>query len=243
MRTTECAPTDTETNNFIAAIDGDLSFASMQKANPSQHGKVLKLHVPLLWNIVPSSLLRLVQYCTSRLTPSWKERELIILGNYIYRFYDKSSRSIKGSPIALDEIDARFVTKRTDDTTSTPNYSYRGANIGGGAVEDLPPFCHAVFSVSSVGKTRFYAVATEEEAIAWVNSIRQGQQECVKRKMGHAGHVPYPSAWEYFDRMGERAVNKSVRIKEHVARQERRETEMTQLGDVPTGSMSMGYYG
>jgi len=89
-----CACTDTNTNNCIAAINGDLSFASMKKANPSQHGKVIKLHISLLWNIIPSFLQRLVKYCTSRFILSWKEHELIILGNYIYHFYDKSSRSI-----------------------------------------------------------------------------------------------------------------------------------------------------
>ena len=69
----------------------------------------------------------------------------------------------------MDGIDARFITKRTSGTTSTPNYSFRGANIGGGSVEDLadlPPFCHAVFSIFSTRKTWFYAVATEKEAVA-----------------------------------------------------------------------------
>jgi len=50
-----------------------------------------------------------------------------------------------------------------------------------------------------------------------VNSIRQGQQECVKRKMGYVEHVPYPRTLEYFDWMGEHVVKKNVRIKEHVA--------------------------
>ena len=128
-------------NNSIAVIDRDLSFASMKKSNPTQHGKVLKLHFPLLWNIIPSFLQQLIRYCTSRIIPSWKKWKLIILGNYIDRFYDKSSRSMKGSPIALDEIDACFVTKRTNWTTSTPNYSYQELNLGGGAVEDLET-CH-----------------------------------------------------------------------------------------------------
>ena len=77
IRWSICIPTNTETNNFIPSIYGDLSFASMKKANPSQHGKVLKLHVPLLWNIIPSFLQQLVRYCTSHLTLIWKERELI----------------------------------------------------------------------------------------------------------------------------------------------------------------------
>jgi len=165
IRWSICAPTETETNNFISTIDGDLSFASTKKANPSQHGKVLKLHVLLLWNIIPSFLQQLVRCCTSRLAPIWKKNELIILGNYIFCFYDKSSRSIKGSPIALDEIDASFITKRTDGTTSNPNYFYLGVNIGGGTVEDLealPSFCHAVFSISLIRKTRIYAVVTRE---------------------------------------------------------------------------------
>jgi len=106
-------------------------------------------------------------------------------------------------------------------------------NIGGGTIEDLenlPLLCHAVFSILLIRKTWFYAMATNEEAFASVNSIRQGQQDYVKRKMGYAGHVQCLKVWEYFDRMEERAVKKNLRIKEHVARQERREMEMTQLG-------------
>ena len=115
-------------------------------------------------------------------------------------------------PIALDEIDKRFLTKRTDRTNSTPNDSYRGASIGGGNVEDvedledLQPLCHAVFSTLLIRKMRFYAMVTKENSAVLVNSTNQGQQECVKRKMKHAEYVPYLRTLEYFDQMGDRAV-------------------------------------
>jgi len=72
-------------------------------------------------------------------------------------------------------------------------------NIGGGTIEgleDLPPLCHAVFSILLIRKTWFYAMATNEEAFALVSSIRQGQQDYVKRKMVYAEHVQCPRVWE-----------------------------------------------
>jgi len=237
-----------EMNDFIPSIDGDLSFASLEKASPSQQGKVLKLHVPLFYNLIPSFLLGiLVRYCPSSLnvTPSWKERNLVILGNYIYRFYNELSKSIKGSPTSLDGIDAQIFTNQqtttTGGTTASPSPPFQGADFGGVFVKELPPFCNAVFSIKSIDKTRYYAVETEDEAVTWVNSIRQGRQECIKRKMGHAEHVPYPKSWEHYDRVGDQAAKQHKRIKESVARHETRDTEMSiaSLGD---GVSARGYY-
>mmetsp|Transcript_24282 Transcript_24282/g.28606 ORF Transcript_24282/g.28606 Transcript_24282/m.28606 type:complete len:251 (+) Transcript_24282:122-874(+) len=228
-----------EMNDFIPSIDGNLSFASLEKASPSQQGKVLKLHVPLFYSLVPSFLLGILRYCPSSLNPSWKERNLVILGNYIYRFYNELSKSIKGSPTCLDGIDAQLFTKQTTGIGSTP--IFQGADFGGVFLKELPPFCNAVFSIRSIDKTRYYAVESEEDAVMWVNSIREGRQECIKRKMGHAEHVPYPRSWEHFDRLGDQAVKQHARIKENVARHERRETEMSisSLGDGPN---ARGYY-
>jgi len=236
QRNTAVSEFNTNKNDMdqpLDAADRNMSFASLKKANPSHEGTVLKLHAPLFFSLIPACfvriLTRLLRYSsyTSHLTPTWKQRNLVILGNYIYRFNNVSSKSIKGSPIPLDDITVRLVSRK-----ELENFY----------LDDLPPYCKVIFEISSVGKTRFYSVSSEEDAITWVNSIRQGQQECIKRKMGHSEHVPYPKEWKHIDVVGDRVLQRNERIKKRVRESEVRDIEMRSIGNVSGSSMSMGVF-
>jgi len=222
-----------EMEDLVDAVDRNLSFVSVQKANPSQQGQVFKLHTPLLYSVIPACLVRiltrLLRYSnyTSHLAPTWKQRNLVMLGNYIYRFNCISSKSINGSPIPLDEISVKLVSRRDKE------YAH---------LDDLPPCYNAVFAISSITKTRFYAVSSEEEASTWVNSIRQGHQECIKRKMGHSEHVPYPKAWRHIDMVGENVLQRNNRIKKIMKRHEVRDIELRSLDSGSGGPLSMGVF-
>jgi len=96
--------------------------------------------------------------------------------------------------------------------------------------QDLPSSCSGYFSITTAGDTRYYAVASKEEAHTWINSIRQGRQANIELAMGHDKR-PYPESWRYIDAMGEERVNKNGRIKEIMKGSDRREMEMMEFMD------------
>merc|ERR1712232_244376 len=97
------------------------------------------------------------------------------------------------------------------------------------ALSSLPPQYQSVFSVSTLRRTHYYAVANDEEAQTWVRSLNQARQESVTRSMGHS-QVPYPKSWELFDSLGKNLVRSKERIKAKLADHNLRELEMTGFG-------------
>jgi len=220
----------------VMPLDAGLSYKSLEKEKPSHQGSVLKLHIPLFYSLLPSFLQRILYNCPCcKLRPIWKERKLIIIGNYLYRFsnYDL----LKGKPLSLSETDTHLVTKQSDYPSSSSVLC--NDDFGELRLDNLPVYYCGIFCITSNGKTRYYAAQTHEEAIAWVNSIRQSRQECIKRKMGHAEHVPYPRPWNNFDRIADKIIRKKKLMKARMNRLEREmEMEMTSCGHIQPN----GYY-
>lgn len=106
----------------------------------------------------------------------------------------------------------------------------------------LPPGCSAVFTVSTFGKSQYFAVSTREEATTWINSLREARQAAITRSMGHASHVPYPKSWEYYDGLGTSLYRRKERIWKRLEESNMKQMEMNTVGDV-AGSMPRGYYG
>jgi len=102
----------------------------------------------------------------------------------------------------------------------------------------LPDGCDTVFEVSSLSKTQYFAVESREEAMAWVNSIRQMRQDSITRNMGHAKDIPYPKQWESFDASAKRLQQQKERIKNRMSALDKKEQEMQNLG----GLTNMGYF-
>eukprot|EP00980_Cylindrotheca_fusiformis_P000238 scaffold52_cov183-Cylindrotheca_fusiformis.AAC.17 len=202
-----------------------LSAKVLMDASPQQHGVVLKLHVPLLFKLVPDFLQRLLLAFSflSFLCPSWKQRYLILCGSYLYKFKDQSSQTPKGSPFEVSSADAEIVAE---------DYPYVGS---------LPPGFDAIVSVSTLRRKHFYAVQDREEALLWVRSMRESKQEAITRGMGHAAHVPYPKSWGYLDNLAKSLVKSKDRIKERMELSGLREMEMSNLTE--GGPIPRGYYG
>ena len=174
-------------------------------ASPSHYGTVLKLHIPTAYSLLPDFLQKRVSaesYISYIIAPTWKERELILCGSYLYRFLTLSSRSPKGTPIALKGVSARIIDSEDDDIDGDGLEAI---------MENLPPGVNAIFALSSFGKSRYFAVATREEAVTWVNSIREARQESITRSMGHS-KMPYPKSWNYFDRVAATLIKKKERM-------------------------------
>ena len=226
------------------AQPGDALTASfLLKSNPSHYGQVMKLNIPLLYSLSPTWLQRIFRYCPSPLRPTWKKRYMIQIGKYLYRFKIDGAENgngpnpemkIKGTPIPLETILIKPVNKTLFGGLQIDRNEFIALP------QDLPSFCDGYFSMTSSGETRYYAVSSKEDANTWTNSIRQGRQANIEKKMNH-DRAPYPESWKYIDRMGEERVERNGRIKKSMKVDERREMEMMQFMD-GDGGVGRGHY-
>jgi len=217
-----------DTNDDDAVVLGvGLAASDMIKSSPLQHGVALKLRVPLFFSVLPTPLQNLVMTwgCLSWLRPTWYQRYLILIGSFLYKFKTQSAATPKGTPLSLEKIES--------DLLLSP--AQQQADDMAVAFSLLPPGYDSIFTVSTFGKKHYYAVASREEALSWVNTLRQQRQETITRSMGHAANMPYPKAWAYFDSLGRSLQKSKQRIKEKVEQHNMREME---LADMPRG-----YYG
>lgn len=206
----------TENDAFMRQPGAGLSAASLIDSAPQQHGVVLKLHIPILYTILPEFLQRFILSWSflSFLAPSWKQRHLILCGSYLYKFKDRSSAIPKGAPFEIDSLQVDLV--RTGDIPE---------------IGILPPGYASIFKVSTLRREHHYAVADTEEAMLWVRSVNEARQECITRKMGHASNFPYPKSWTYFDSLGGSLVKSKDRIRQRIEETRLREMEMTDFSD------------
>mmetsp|Transcript_22774 Transcript_22774/g.31828 ORF Transcript_22774/g.31828 Transcript_22774/m.31828 type:complete len:239 (+) Transcript_22774:29-745(+) len=221
-----------EVDDLVLRSDSGLSASSMMAASPSQSGKVMKLHVPALYSLCPAFIQRLLLSWNflSFLAPTWKERHLILIGDFLYKFNQENSSLPKGTPFSIETIESRVCSnnaKYTDERDFALNH--------------LPPGYQAVFIVSTLRRRHYYAVSSREECSTWVQSLADARQEKIKRSMGHAGNMPYPRSWEYFDSRGRSLLKSKERIKAKIEETHVKEMEMTNFAE--GGPMPRGYYG
>ena len=219
-----------------------LAASTLFKSNPTHHGQVMKLNVPMIYSLSPTWFQRILRTCPSYFRPSWKKRYMIQIGKYMYRYKisgaasDQSNMELKGTPVSLDTAQSKPLHLTT--------YGLQVANdqevIAFAA--DLPSICSGYFSITSAGETRHYAVATKEEATTWINSIRQGRQANIELTMGHDKR-PYPESWRYIDAMGDERVKRHGRVKNLMVGTERREMEMMEFMDGGMNSGNRGHFG
>jgi len=206
-----------------------LSAKAMIDAAPQHHGSVQKLHIPVLYSMLPSVIQRwiLTSSCFKSFGPSWKRRYLILCGSYLYKFKEPSSTTPKGSPFNVETL--------TTDVLRTPGRDLHFSEIG-----SLPAGYTSIFVVSTLRRRHYYAVSDTEESLLWVRSLDDARQEAITRNMGHASNVPYPASWKHFDSLGKGLVKSKDRIKERMEMSGMDGMEMTGFSD---GQIPRGYYG
>jgi hypothetical protein len=215
----------------IFLVGRGLAAQSLIDSSPNHHGVVLKLHIPVLYSVLPEFIQRFIlswSLLSSWIGPSWKQRHLILCGSYLYKFKDRSSSSPKGCPFEIDHTKADIIRRH--------NYSDVLPEIG-----NVPPGYDAIFTVSTLRREQYYAVADMDEALLWVRSIQEAKQESIKRNMGHANNVPYPQSWRHFDTLGKSLVKQKTRIRQKLEESNLREMEMTDFGKI--GPMPRVYHG
>jgi hypothetical protein len=121
---------------------------------------------------------------------------------------------MKGAPVPMDTMEARLYN--LDEMTQEFGFG-------------LPNDCEAVLKLTSVGKIQYFALSDKEEALTWVNTLKQMRQDCITRKMGHSS-VPYPREWVAFDAAAKNLREKKRRIKEKMELIDKREIEMQSMG-------------
>lgn len=209
----------------------------IEKASPQHHGVVLKLHVPVLYSILPSFLQNLIlkwTFLANWFAPRWKQRYLIVCGSYVYKFKDRSSSVPKGSPIDVETINIHNVIRRRDASSHVPPPLR----------QQLPPNYGSIFCISTFRKNNYYAVVDEEEASVWIRTLEEARQEAITRRMGHSQNVPYPKAWSYYDSLGKALVRTKERVRNKIEESRLREMELTDLGGIGgPGDIPRGYHG
>lgn len=213
-----------ETESFVPGAG--LSANALIDSNPQNHGVVLKLHIPILYSILPEFLRRIILSWSllSFLAPQWKQRYLVLCGSYLYKFKDRSSKLPKGCPFDINGLHIDIV--RTGDIPE----------IGA-----LPPGYSAILTVSTLLRQQYYAVADNDDAGLWIRSLQEAKQATITRNMGHASNMPYPSTWKYFDSLGSSLVKSKTRIRERMEQLRLREMEMSEFADA--GPMARAYHG
>lgn len=213
--------------NMVNYEESHLSARALLAASPIHSAPAMKIHVPAMYTFLPATAQWFLSRCCPRSwSPQWKRRYLIALGEYLYRFKDEDGSSPKGAPIPAATTDARIITSNdVEDGEFSP------------VLDVLPDGCNAVFEVSSIGKTQYFAVESREEAMLWVNSLRQMRQDAITRNMGHSKDIPYPKEWKSFDASAKRLKDQKARIKSKLEAMDRKEQEMRSLGG---GSAPMG---
>ncbi len=214
-----------ERGNFIRHAGAGLTAKSMIDSSPQQHGVVLKLHVPILYSILPEFLQKIILSLSflSFLGPTWEQRYLILCGSFLYKFKDQTSEVPKGSPFAVETINVETISE------GIPEFG------------NLPVGFTSIFLVSTLRRQHYYAVADIDEARVWIRSIREARQETITRNMGHSAAMPYSKAWNYFDGLGRSLIKSKERIREKMDEYNMREMEMSTFAEA--GPMPRGYHG
>lgn len=218
---------------FLNYDEYHLSASALLSSSPTHSSHALKMHTPAMYNFLPATIQWFLssRCCPKSWSPQWKERYLIALGEYLYRFKDENGKSPKGAPIPVATVEARLVS-HNDNGEYNVIYDL------------LPPGYEAVFEISSIGKVQYFAVQNREEAVTWINSIRQLRQEAITRTMGHANNIPYPSEWKSFDVSAKRLKDQKMRIKNKLEMMNKKEQEMQTLNNGgPAPTAGMGYFG
>jgi PH domain len=214
-----------------------LTVRSMQRASPQHMGNVMKLQVSIPFTLLPRFLQRwiLKLWFLSFLRPSWQPRYLILLGSYLYKFKndrgDLLSQKPNGSPVRIDDINVHIV-----------NSADRDGNDAVVAIHSFDNITHlSVFCVSTFRKNYYYACTNHDEAMVWVNTLREAHQEVITRTMGHASKDSFPSSWTYYDNLGKDLVERKDRIRLRLQQSNLRELEMSNLTE--GGPIPRGYFG
>mmetsp|Transcript_29041 Transcript_29041/g.70074 ORF Transcript_29041/g.70074 Transcript_29041/m.70074 type:complete len:259 (-) Transcript_29041:186-962(-) len=211
-----------DNDRFLREPGYGISVRGLIDASPQHHSVVLKLHVPVLYSILPAFIQRFIlswTFLAQLLGPTWKQRYLIVCGSYLYKFKDRASTTPKGSPIDIESLDVEIVR-----STSAI-----------GVVSPLPPGYTSTFCVSTFRKKNYYAVIDNEEANVWVQSLLEARQDVITRRMGHANQVPYPKSWTYYDSLGKGLVKTKERVRSKLEESRLREMELSDLGGLHSG--------
>eukprot|EP00560_Eucampia_antarctica_P008761 CAMPEP_0197828196 /NCGR_PEP_ID=MMETSP1437-20131217/4831_1 /TAXON_ID=49252 ORGANISM="Eucampia antarctica, Strain CCMP1452" /NCGR_SAMPLE_ID=MMETSP1437 /ASSEMBLY_ACC=CAM_ASM_001096 /LENGTH=247 /DNA_ID=CAMNT_0043429349 /DNA_START=34 /DNA_END=777 /DNA_ORIENTATION=+ len=216
-------------------LPSGLSASSLlENGSPIHYGVVHKLHVPIFYLLSPAWMKRTLScwICPKSFSPQWKQRYLIAVGKYVYRFQNDHSRDPKGVPLSLQEMDTRVIslTEPQEDDMEI-------------AFSTISPGCTAMFKVSVFGKNQYFAVSDREEAVTWTNSIQQARQESITRIMGHAEDCTYPKSWDYYDRLGDDHVKRKERIKKSLNEANKRELELSSTFSNNNLPDPTGHYG
>jgi hypothetical protein len=213
-----------ETRTFLPGAG--LSANALVDSDPQYHGVVLKLHVPILYSILPEFIQGIILSWSflSFLAPSWKQRHLILCGSYLYKFTDRTSKTPKGCPFRVDGLNV--------DLLSTGDIPEIGS---------LPAGYTEIFTVFTLRRRQHFAVADKEEAMLWIRSLQEAKQATITRNMGHASNMPYPAQWKYFDSLGKSLVSSKERIRQKLEQSRLHEMEITDFSGA--GPMPRVYSG
>jgi hypothetical protein len=242
----------------IDPFAASITIANLLKASPQQHGYVKKLHIPFLYWVLPNIVRRILAtlpFLRRSVVPTWRDRYLVLLGSYIYKFAwadgglddeKNKRRSPKGSPIAVVSIsNSRIVDISGSATESEYDLAIKEA-LQSLPAQALSAYTYTCFAVERFDKTTYYAVDSFDMAFTWKKAVETAKQEAIRRNMGHAPPDSIPPTWIYYDSIGKQLVRSKERVRARLDHAQLREMEMSSLMSEAGGgagtSFPRGYY-
>ena len=202
---------------------------NLLRSSPQHEGSVLKLHIPILYSVLPrflQSLAKKIPWLSRLLAPRWERRHLILLGSYLYKFLDDKhpSKGPKGSPLVLSAMSFELISlQRLQNEVGL-----------------CPPPTGHVIAISTIRKRHYYALQSREAAAEWVCALQRARQEAITRSMGHSPPGSFPKSWTYYDSIGANYAARKERIRTRAETRNLQEMEMHSLNDA--GPMPTGYF-
>lgn len=224
--------------------------AALHNGMPQQTGSVYKLHVATVFLFLPRfvqnwilKLLPTLVLGALGLRPIWKERELVLLGSFLYRFDAGKDGQLKGTPVDITTVDACLLQAGNDDSMESNYYDDDDDATSLWLARRLLPqhSTTTLLRISTLRKQSYYAFASHSDATTWLHSIHDAKTEAVQRSMGHvANTAAVPSCWNHWDALGRSAAQRKERIQRRAHELELRSMGASSDGG---GAIPRGYFG
>lgn len=181
------------------------SLETALDSQPQHHSIVHKLHKPILLQFLPQFLLSLLTWCCGIRPVTWKERHLVLLGSYLYRF-DPATGKCKGSPLEVTSISASSVSTTAEIATDKAlNEQQQHASST------------TLLRISTFTKDyTFYCSGDDSKNTiqTWCHVIQQAQAETHRRELGHVTDAAaIPPRWRHWDAHGRSVAQHKLRVR------------------------------
>ena len=175
-------------------------YTSLKGSSPSLSIIATQLPTPpMFFSCLPAFLVSLL---APFILSAPKDRELLLVGGYLYKFEKGPAKKLCGTPIPLRSLNAEVQV-----TTGTSSL-------------------HLTITSSTTTKHRYYQLPNEDDYDFFIATVRERKVENIKREMGHT--EVETEGWKRADRAASSLVKRKGRIDEMARKKDRDSYEETE---------------